>query len=98
MKEKRFEEVRYDRPDYEAYMYHIEKYAQEIRNAENMENLCCVLEDFFEYRANVETMETLAFIRSYQNCTDKFYQEEMQYTQTKSDDWREGIDALGVSQ
>lgn len=84
VKEKRFEEVLYDRPDYEAYMHHIEKYAQEIRNAENMENLCCALEDFFEYRANVETMETLAFIRSYQNCTDKFYQEEMQYTQTKS--------------
>lgn len=84
MQNKKFGDIPYERPDYEAYAQIIEKSAQEIRKAENMEELCHALEDFFNYRISVETEEVLAFIRCYQDCTDKFYQEEMQYTQSQS--------------
>ena len=81
---EKFGNIPYDRPDYEAYAQNIEKSAQEIRKAGDIEELCHALEDFFNYRMRVETEETLAFIRCYQDCTDKFYQEEMQYTQSQS--------------
>lgn len=84
MQERRFGDIPYVRPDYEAYARHIEKCAGQISKAENMDELCHALEDFSVYRMSVETQETLAFIRCYQDCTDTFYQEEMQYTQSRS--------------
>lgn len=84
MQVKKFEAIRYDRPDYKAYAKNIEKYAQKIRSAESLEVLLGALENFFADRVDVETMEALAIIRCYQDCTDKFYQEEMQYTQIQA--------------
>ncbi len=84
MQEKRFADIRYERPDYEAYAKFIEECSGEIKRAENVNALCRVLEDYWNCRIRVETEETLAFIRCYQDCTDKFYQEEMQYTQSRS--------------
>lgn len=83
MNTKKFADIHYDRPDYAAYTQRIAEYALEIRGAKTMDELSHVLELFFADRARVETMETIAFIRCYQDCTDKFYQEEMQYTQTQ---------------
>lgn len=82
MNTKKFADIHYDRPDYAVYTQRIAEYALEIRGAKTMDELSHVLERFFADRARVETMETIAFIRCYQGCTDKFYQEEMQYTQT----------------
>ena len=79
MQRKKFKAIRYDRPDYAAYSQRIAKYASEISGAGTIDELSHALEEFFADRACVETMETLAFIRCYQDCTDKFYQEEMQY-------------------
>lgn len=76
--------IPYNRPDYEAYAQYIEECARKIREAENIEGLSRILEDFFQYRMQVSNEETLAFIRCYQDCTDAFYQEEMQYTQARS--------------
>lgn len=84
MQRKKFKAIRYDRPDYAAYSQRIAKYASEISGAGTIDELSHALEEFFADRACVETMETLAFIRCYQDCTDKFYQEEMQYTQTQA--------------
>lgn len=84
MNKKRFAEIHYNRPDYTAYAQRIAKYALEIRGANTMNELSNALESFFTDRVCVETMETVAFIRCYQDCTDRFYQEEMQYTQTQA--------------
>ncbi len=84
MQEKMFEDIFYERPDYEEYAQYIEKCALEIRKAATMEDLCRSLESFFDYRSRVETMEMVAFIRSYHDCTDEFYQQEMQYTQSRA--------------
>lgn len=84
MQGKKFKAIRYDRPDYAAYAQRIAKCASEISSARTIDELSHALEEFFVDRACVETMETLAFIRCYQDCTDKFYQEEMQYTQAQA--------------
>ena len=84
MRKIKFEDIPYSRPDYEQYAQNIELCAQAIRSAGNMETLRCELEKFWDYRTQVETMETLAFIRCYQDCTDIFYQEEMQFTQAQA--------------
>ena len=83
MQNARFENIPYIRPDYKQYARNIELCAQGIRNADTMETVRRRLEEFWDYRTHVETMETLAFIRCYQNCSDIFYQEEMQITQSQ---------------
>lgn len=84
MQGRMFADIPYSRPDYAGYAQRITKYASEISRAETMDELNDALERFFADRACVETMETLAFIRCYQDCTNKFYQEEMQYTQAQA--------------
>lgn len=84
MQKKMFRDIHYNRPDYEGYAQNIEKCAKEIRKAGNMEELYHALKKFFNDRVCMETKEALAFIRCYQDCTDKFYQEEMQYTQSQA--------------
>ena len=83
MQKARFENIPYIRPDYKQYARNIELCAQGIRNADTMETVRRRLEEFWDYRTHVETMETLAFIRCYQDCSDIFYQEEMQITQSQ---------------
>ncbi len=83
MSKARFENISYIRPDYKQYARNIELCAQGIRSADTMEPVRRELEKFWDYRTHVETMETLAFIRCYQDCTDIFYQEEMQITQSQ---------------
>ena len=83
MQKARFENIPYIRPDYKQYALNIGLCAQGIRNADTMETLRRKLEEFWDYRTQVETMETLAFIRCYQDCSDIFYQEEMQITQSQ---------------
>lgn len=84
MQEKMFADIAYDRPDYEKYAQMIQDCAAQIRQSGETEEICQALEKFFDYKTAVGTMETVAFIRCYQDCTDKFYQEEMQYTQSQS--------------
>ncbi len=84
MLKTKFGDIPYIRPDYEQYARNIELCAREIRNADTMETVRRELEKFWDYRTQVETMETLAFIRCYQDCTDAFYQEEMQNTQSQA--------------
>ncbi len=83
MQGRNFKDIPYERPNYEAYAQKITKCAQEINNGGSIDELSRILEGFFADRCGVQTLETLAFIRCYQDCTDKFYQEEMQYTQSQ---------------
>ena len=84
MQGRNFKDIPYERPDYEEFARKIEKCASELGNAGSMDELSRILEDFFADEVHVWTMDILAVIRCYQDCTDKFYQEEMQYTQPHS--------------
>ena len=47
MQEKKFADIRYERPDYEAYAKFIEECSGEIKKAENVNALCRVLDDYW---------------------------------------------------
>ena len=58
----KFENIPYIRPDYKQYARNIELCAQGIRNADTMETLRRELEEFWDYRTHVETMEEVLLI------------------------------------
>lgn len=78
---KKFNEIKYARPDFETIQNNYDSYASRIENAKNFEEIVGVIEDERNLSSSYGQMSTIAFIRCYQDCSDEFYLAEMQECQ-----------------
>lgn len=81
---KIFNDIKYERPNYELLQDEIEKVALAIGKTTEKDTFCALLKEFQEKYQLSETMGAIAFIRSYLDGSDKKYNEEMSYTQSHS--------------
>ena len=74
---KRFSELIYERPDFEAEKKAAKKYILDIRNAKSPDELAEIFQREDERSRHMWTMYDLAYIRNTINTADPFYEEEM---------------------
>ncbi len=78
-----FNDLKYERPNYEEYQKKIHRLAEQMQAAEDEIVFYRMLAEYEELERTISTMETLAFARCYMDCTDTYYAEEMSYTQAQ---------------
>lgn len=84
MKKINFNDIKYERPNYDLLEEKIDKIALEISKTSEKETFCALLTEFQKDYQQSETMGIIAYIRSYLDGTDKKYNEEMSYTLSHS--------------
>lgn len=80
----KFSELKYTRPDIQAFRAETEKFMTAFKNAENAACAVELFKNFKKLSDNFETMSTLAYIRSTISTLDKFYESEMDFYNEES--------------
>lgn len=75
----KFCEFKYERPNYEDTKTRFNSLVQELRNAEEFEKQFNCIREINKIRRHIETMSTIASIRSDINTEDKYYEGERNY-------------------
>lgn len=75
----KFNEFKYDRPDYNEVKEKFFSLINEITKADNVEKQYAYIEQLNKLRNHIQTMGTLTEIRNSIDTTDKYYDEERSY-------------------
>lgn len=78
---KKFNEIKYERPNFGDIQKNYDSFADRIINATDFNQIIDVIESERDLSSSYGQMSTVAFIRCYQDSSDKFYLEEMQECQ-----------------
>lgn len=78
MESFQFSDLVYQRPDFKKYQNKYEEFACRIRQVTSYEELKKVLAESEQYKKELETMSTIAYIRNTLNTTDEYYENEME--------------------
>ncbi|MBE5962195.1 MAG: hypothetical protein E7256_12585 [Lachnospiraceae bacterium] len=74
----KFGEIPYVKPDFDEIQEKVNELTERLRKAEAFDEVQKVLEDKKALEDDFTLMVYMAYIRSYQDCTDEFYQKEVQ--------------------
>lgn len=75
----KFNEFKYERPNYEQVKVEFEKLVKDIQQATKYEDLKKYINELNKLRNHIQTMSTLVSIRYSINTTDDFYEKEKDY-------------------
>ena len=75
----RFEEMKYERPDYERVSGRYEKLLKELEEAKEPKSFVSIFRKIDELKEELSTMSTLAFVRHSIDTRDEFYDKENEY-------------------
>lgn len=75
----KFNEFKYDRPNYEEYKKQFSIHMNELKNANNLEEQYEYIKKINNMRNHIQTMSELANIRHSINTVDEFYDNEKNY-------------------
>jgi M3 family oligoendopeptidase len=75
----KFEEMKYERPDIDAFCNDIENYAKRISNAASGNEQLKLYSEYEKKMSEVMTMLSLGELRYFLDTSDKFFSEEMRY-------------------
>ena len=75
----KFNEYKYERPDYDKVKELFLTLISQINNAKGYEEQNKYIKELNDVRKNIETMSTLASIRNSINTADEFYDKEQNY-------------------
>ena len=73
---RKYDEIKYERPDYEKLKEKMNQVADEIKAASDFDTVLSLLQDFQKEYDRVETMMSIAVIASYLDGTDEEAGEE----------------------
>lgn len=75
----KFSTIEYKRPDYDKYESEYQILTEQIKNANNYEEIQGIIKEADELLKSVDTMTTIAMIRNTLNTTDDFYEKEVEF-------------------
>lgn len=79
---ERFDQITYQRPDYDAFVTEWDKLLVQFRTATSAEEQSLLLETMNRLRIELDTAATIVSIRHSCDTSDQFYAEEQRYMDT----------------
>ena len=73
----RFDEIKYERPDYDSLKTKLEKTVELIGSSSDLDEIEAAILEFNREREHSETMGTMILIRSYLDGTNETYAKEL---------------------
>ena len=75
----KFEDIKYERPDFDKISKKIDEYTERLKSAKTYEETRAVMFEEDKESQAFNSMITIAYIRHTLNTADEYYEEEVQY-------------------
>ena len=76
---KKFNDIKYVRPDYESTKEKIDTLITDLKNCSNIEEFLKIVKEINEIQNKIEEMYDYADINNMRALNDEFYKEEIEY-------------------